>query len=218
MSIFFASMAQNFSERASHAVSRGSVAALIPHEKSAKLIQPLKENTDKSARNYTGADKGTRIDYLRLRGLAKVLEDEATFSPLEGGCTPAELRRHLFAHGPVFATPDIFHPQSREDVLATVAVDLASSVEQVEALFFADRPEEYVLTHPGPTWTPLTLLRRYNLELARGVLYRATILWIEIYDNFKDIWRYLKLFKIMFWCDPQDAQRAGTLQENTAIS
>src|SRR5579885_438883 len=57
MSIFFASMAQNFSERASHAVSRGSVAALIPHEKSAKLIQPLKENTDKSARNYTGADR-----------------------------------------------------------------------------------------------------------------------------------------------------------------
>ncbi|HLG62434.1 MAG TPA: DUF790 family protein [Ktedonosporobacter sp.] len=145
--------------------------------------------------------EGTRTDYMRLRGLAKILEDEATFSPQEGDYTPAQVRRHLFEHGPVFATPDVFHPHSRQEAIATVAGKMASSVEQIEALFFADRPEEYRLTHPGPHWTPLTLLRRYNLELARGVLYRATVLRIEIHDNFKDIWRYLKLFKIMFWCE-----------------
>lgn len=69
ISIFFASMAQNSSERASHVVSRGSVAALIPHEKSATLTQPLKENTHKSARNDTGADRDPQTPQaITLRG------------------------------------------------------------------------------------------------------------------------------------------------------
>jgi hypothetical protein len=56
MIIFFASMAHHFSEHASQAVSRESVAALIPLEKHATLAQPLSQNTLKSARNFTGAD------------------------------------------------------------------------------------------------------------------------------------------------------------------
>jgi predicted nuclease of restriction endonuclease-like RecB superfamily len=112
-----------------------------------------------------------------------------------------DLRRKLFSRGPVFQEPDLFHTEIRSDVVSAIAVELESSVEQVEAGLFADRPEEYLLTHPGPSWTPLSLLQRYNLELARGVLYRATLLRIEIHDNFKDVWRYLKLFKIMFWCE-----------------
>ena len=58
MIIFFASMAHQSSEHASHAVSRESGAALIPREKRAKLAQPLGQNTLKSARNFTGADIG----------------------------------------------------------------------------------------------------------------------------------------------------------------
>jgi hypothetical protein len=56
MIIFFASMAYYFSEHASQAVSRESVAALTPLEKHAPLAQPLSQNTPKSARNSTGAD------------------------------------------------------------------------------------------------------------------------------------------------------------------
>ena len=56
MTIFFASMAHHFSEHASHAVSRGSVAALIPREKRAKLAQPLRQNAPKPARIFTGTD------------------------------------------------------------------------------------------------------------------------------------------------------------------
>jgi hypothetical protein len=43
MTIFFVSMAHHFSEHASQVVSRGSVAALIPLEKHAKLAQPLRQ-------------------------------------------------------------------------------------------------------------------------------------------------------------------------------
>src|SRR5579875_473406 len=60
MTIFFASMAHHFSEHAFQAVSRESIAALIPLEKHATLTQPLRQNTSKSARNFTGADRDTR--------------------------------------------------------------------------------------------------------------------------------------------------------------
>jgi hypothetical protein len=49
MIIFFASIAHHLPEHASQAVSRESVAALIPLEKRAKLAQPLRQNTQKPA-------------------------------------------------------------------------------------------------------------------------------------------------------------------------
>jgi hypothetical protein len=56
-------MAYHLPEHASQAVSRGSVAALIPLEKRAKLTQPLSQNAPKSAQKLTGADKCSFIRY-----------------------------------------------------------------------------------------------------------------------------------------------------------
>lgn len=142
--------------------------------------------------------EGTRVDYLRIRGLAKVIADAATFVPREFPLAPRELRAHLFARGPVFEHPDIFHPTTRQDLLREAASELSLTPEEVDEALFADHPGAHVLTNLGPAWTPLGLLQRYNLELARGALYRATVVQIEIYDHFKEFWRYLKLFKIMF--------------------
>jgi uncharacterized protein len=141
---------------------------------------------------------GSRLDYLRGRGLARVLAPPAAFVPLEVPCPPLELRRKLFPHGPVFSDPDLFHPHTRQDLLQEISADVGLPAEQVNAAMFADRPEEHVLKSDGPSWTPERLLARYNLELARGALYRATDLQIEIHDNFKEVFRYLKLFKIMY--------------------
>ena|SRR5947207_2770832 len=52
--------------------------------------------------------EGTRTDYQVVRGLAKVLSSDATFTSPQAPLPPAELRRLLFSHGPVFPTPDIF--------------------------------------------------------------------------------------------------------------
>lgn len=145
------------------------------------------------------AFEGDSTDYVVIRGLAKVLADAAEFSPLDAPIAPADLRERVFARGPVFPTIDLFHPHTRNDVFSAVAADLDLAAEDVEALLFADRPAHYILTDAGPTWTPDTLIARYNLELARGVLYWARAMWVEIYDGYKDFWRYLKLFKLMFW-------------------
>src|SRR5256885_499027 len=146
---------------------------------------------------------GERVDYVVVRGLAKVLSDAATFLPLTTPLAPVELRERLFARGPAFTTPQLFHPQARCEVVQSVADELGISAEQVEATLFADRPATYLLTDVGPAWTAQELLGRYNLELARGVLYWASQVQIEVHSNYKDLWKYLKLFKLMYWAEPQ---------------
>ncbi len=146
---------------------------------------------------------GERVDYVVVRGLAKVLTDAATFTPLATPLPPAQLRERLFSHGPVFTTPHLFHPQARYEVLESVADELRISSEQAEAALFADRPATYLLADAGPAWTSAGLIARYNLELARGVLYWASHITIEVSSNYKDLWKFIKLFKLMFWAEPK---------------
>lgn len=141
---------------------------------------------------------GDRLDYVVIRGLAKVLTDAATFSTLEAPYAPLVVRERLFAYGPVSNSADVFHSHTRTEVIQQAARDLEMSDEEVEQMLFADRAANAFLSDTGPAWTPDTLLARYNLELARGVLYWASQLSIEISDNYKDLWKYLKLFKLMF--------------------
>lgn len=141
---------------------------------------------------------GDRLDYVVIRGLAKVLTDAATFSTLEAPYAPLVVRERLFAYGPVSNSADVFHSHTRTEVIQQAARDLEMSDEEVEQMLFADRAANAFLSDTGPAWTPDTLLARYNLELTRGVLYWASQLSIEISDNYKDLWKYLKLFKLMF--------------------
>jgi predicted nuclease of restriction endonuclease-like RecB superfamily len=145
---------------------------------------------------------GGRVDYTVIRGLAKVLEDAAEFRQAETAVIPADLRRHLFTHGAAFLTPDLFHPHTRADVLAGAAAELGITPEMIEAALFADRPAEQRLISLGAAWTPDSLIARYNLELARGVLYWAEGMQVEIHDSYKDFWKFVKLFKLMFWGAP----------------
>jgi predicted nuclease of restriction endonuclease-like RecB superfamily len=147
------------------------------------------------------AYEGARTDYTILRGLAKVLEDGATFTPVETPVDPVALRQAVFAHGPVFSHADLFR-KTRPDALGEVSTALGLTVEQMEAALYADRPAEYLLADLGPVWTPDSLIARYNLELARAALYWATELRIDIHDGYKDFWHFLKLFKLMFWATP----------------
>jgi predicted nuclease of restriction endonuclease-like RecB superfamily len=153
---------------------------------------------EEAVRAYEGAN----VDYIFIRGLAKVLADAAVFKPLSTPLPPATLREHIFSYGPVFERPDLFHPTTRQEVLREVADTLELSLGELDEILFADRGASYHLMDPGPAWTPSTLLARYNLELARGALYWASHITIEVSDNYKDLWKFIKLFKLMFWAEP----------------
>ena len=151
--------------------------------------------------------EGSRTDYTVIRGLAKVLSDGASFKPGETPIPPVELRTRLFERGPVFNQPDLLHPQTRDEVLYETAAELGlSSSENVQEFLYADRPAAYLMVDSGPGWTVDELIMRYNLELTRAALYWADQLQVHIYDNFKDFWRYLKLFKLMFWATPLERE------------
>ncbi len=157
-------------------------------------IGQAQEEWENALERYEGA----RTDYILIRGLAKVLLDNAEFTPTASPLPPTILREKMFSYGPVFQTPDILRPITRQDVLQEVAHELELAPDQLDTLLFADRHASYQLTTSGPQWTPTSLLARYNLELARGVLYWASYITIAVNDNYKDIWKFIKLFKLMF--------------------
>lgn len=178
------------------AASLQTAAALI--ERFAAQRGQTLEAWDDALESY----EGTRTDYMLIRGLAKVLTDGATFTPPDTPVNPTELRARLFQQGAAFERVDLFHARTRADILMETAAALGVTVAQIESALFADRPAEYTLTDPGAVWTPDTLIARYNLELARGALYWAREMRVELRDHYKDFFRYVKLFKLMFWATP----------------
>ena len=162
-------------------------------------VVQAQEAWDRAVETYMG----DRTDYIVVRGLAKVLSDAATFTPVATPLPAVQVRERLFAYGPAFTTPQLFYPKTRHEVIEDVADELGITSELVEATLFADRPATYLLSDAGPEWTPEGLLARYNLELARGVLYWASNITIEAASNYKDLWKYIKFFKLMFWAEPK---------------
>ncbi|MBN1992044.1 MAG: DUF790 family protein [Anaerolineae bacterium] len=145
--------------------------------------------------------EGDSLDYPVIRGLAAVLEARCTFGhnpPLD----PVALRAHLFRRGPVTHKPNLFHQTTRSQVLAEAAAHFDLTPAQIETALFADLAEEQILLAPGDVLPPGDLLARYNLELARGLLYWAREVRIRVYDNYKDLFKYIKLFKLMYTIRP----------------
>src|SRR5437764_11976279 len=100
---------------------------------------------------------GTRVDYVVVRGLAKVLSDAATFTPPPTPLPPAALRERLFAHGPAFPTPQLLHPRTRDAVVEGVAAELGLGAQQVAAALFGDRPAAALPHAAGPAVAPAGL-------------------------------------------------------------
>jgi predicted nuclease of restriction endonuclease-like RecB superfamily len=145
--------------------------------------------------------EGDSLDYPVIRGLAAVLEARATFVS-EPPVDPVELRTALFERGPVTAGPDLFKPATREQVVAETAATYGLTVEQVETALLADLIEEQIMLDPGEPVGPGDLIARYNLELARGLLYWAREVRVVIRDGYKDFFKYVKLFKLMYTIRP----------------
>jgi hypothetical protein len=145
--------------------------------------------------------EGDSLDYPVIRGLAATLEARATFGsdpPVE----PALLRTALFAHGPVTTRLDLFSLTTREQVLAETAAGYGLSLDQVETAMLADLAEEQVMLDPGEPISPGDLIARYNLELARGLLYWAREMRVLLQGSYKDVFKYVKLFKLMYTVRP----------------
>lgn len=144
------------------------------------------------------------LEYPVIRGLASVLETRCSFSntpPIE----PPVLRAALFRRGPVTQRRDLFSPMPRKQVVAETAADFDLTPAQVERALFADLAEEQILVDVGESIPPGDLIGRYNLELARGLLYWAREVRLWVGDSYKEVFKFIKLFKLMHTIRPAES-------------
>lgn len=138
--------------------------------------------------------EGDSLDYPIIRGLAAVLEQRCTFGN-EPVVDPVALREKLFGQGPVVVA-------EREGRVAETAVFYNITPHEAETALFADLLEEQILLDVGDPIAPADLITRYNLEVARGLLYWAKEMRLTVHDGYKDLFKYIKLFKLMHTITP----------------
>ncbi len=163
------------------------------------LIQLVKAHIGRSRGELEDALRvyeGESLDYRIMRGLANVLVNRCLFGN-DPPVKPVELRTILFNQGPVTIRNDLLTVTTRQQVLAETAAQLNITTEQVEQALFADLLEQRILLSAGDMITPMDLIARYNLEVARGLLYWASEVDMIVRDSYKDIFKYIKLFKLM---------------------
>ncbi len=149
-------------------------------------------NLDEALRDY----EGDSVDYAIIRGLTAVLVNRATFDN-QPAVNPTELRQKLFAQGPITNKTNLFQTKTRKQLIREMAAEYQLSPPQIETALFADLFEEQVLQDVGDPITPKELIERYNLEIARGVLYWAKEVQLHVEDGYREIFRYIKLMKLM---------------------
>lgn len=140
--------------------------------------------------------EGDSLDYPIIRGLADVLSSRATFDR-EPPVNPAQLRGMLFTQGPAVGKKTLLQAKERPQLIQEAAERLNLSTSQVESALFADLVEEQILQDVGEPLTSGELIERYNLEVARGLLYWAKEVLLHVEDSYQDIFRYIKLGGLM---------------------
>ncbi len=156
---------------------------------------------DDTLREY----EGDSLDYRIIRGLAQVLVNRCLFSN-ETSVDPVALRTALFDQGPVTQQHDLLTATTRNQAITEVATQFNLTTEAVEHTLFADLMAERILLGMVEMLTPVDLIARYNLEIARGLLYWAHEVDILVRDSYKDLFKYIKLFKLMHTVYPLPQQ------------
>lgn len=149
---------------------------------------------DQALRDYEGDSLGYQV----MRGLTAVLLNRATFAS-DPPVPPADLRDALFTKRAADVTV------GRGEILAETAVRYNITPAQAEAALFADLAEEQLLESVGDPITPADLIARYNLEVARGLLYWASDLYIYVEDGYRDLFKFIKLFGLMYSIKPANS-------------
>jgi uncharacterized protein len=160
-------------------------------ERIGKSLGELEEAIEKYA--------ASRTDYRILRGLAKVLMSFAEFETR--GSNSAAIRDAVFERAagswPVVRRKNSPLGADRHSILEEVASGAGLAVAQLEKELYSDLPERRRLVSFTARREPEALIARYNMELARGLLYWAERLVIDVEDSYQDIFRYIKLCRLM---------------------
>lgn len=160
-----------------------------------ELCARLRELEGSTRREVADALRDERAhDARRLAGIVKALLDAADFRPPPGAERAPEVRAALFrARGRRW--PPL--PGDRDRPYADAAAELGTTPAEVERLLYADAPGAALLAR-APSLDGRGLLRRYDLELARAVLLDATRVRVTAAGGWRDLFRAVKLARLMY--------------------
>jgi len=186
--------------------------------KRAETYFPLSEDLFRIFRKHAGktrselesavqALEGDRVDFKVIRGLAKLLMDECEFLP-RTIMDYTDFRKRIFLaaqkHYPVVSRPDLLHRQTRGQTLSAIAEETGCLPETIDSLLYGDLPENLILHRFQTDLNPETLLKRYNLAQAQGILYHALNMTVRVRSDYRTVIQYIKLCGLMHWITPLD--------------
>jgi len=148
-------------------------------------------------------------NYKVYRGLAKLLEERATFQPAAQR-DYTQLRRQVFSMAqrfyPIITKSDLLHQENRRLALVEIAREIGVPPEEIDGSLYGDLPENQILIEMEPV-EPEGLLRRYNLALAQALLYHASRMTIQLFGDYKVVFKYIKLSRLIHYIER--SERAG---------
>ncbi|MDX1607229.1 MAG: DUF790 family protein [Candidatus Competibacterales bacterium] len=141
--------------------------------------------------------EGDSPDYRVVRGLAHLALNEAEFGLALSEPHPETLRHEAFVRA-----AELGHAgDPGAQVLEELAERYATPAETLRAALFADLPENHLLTRL-PEYSPQTLIDRYDLAQAQGLLYSATALELTAHRNvpgeYRRLFQRLKFHGLMY--------------------
>lgn len=150
-----------------------------------------------------GIASGAGVLAKVARGLAKVIEDHASFD-VASPVAPPELRQTVFLAarriGPLSLDKSLWERPTADDVIAAVAEGLGLTPAAVADALYADLEAEQRITAvdvPDATW----LLNRYNIAIVQGVLIRAAEVRLRLRSpttpKLRQLLRHAKFHQLM---------------------
>ncbi|NLV06826.1 DUF790 family protein [Haloarcula rubripromontorii] len=132
-------------------------------------------------------------DFKLVRGLAKLVEREATFET-RAPVDPARARRRVFEAA---ADAGVVSEAEREQALAAAADHFGTDAETLADALYADRDSRQILTAVDSRWGPDALRTQYNLSLAQTALFDATEVRVRSSDP-KALVSAVKRLRLMY--------------------
>jgi len=133
------------------------------------------------------------LNFKRVRGLRTLLERRCIFKS-KYAVEPVVARRAVFEAA---SSKRVTNKKERARVIEDVANKLNISVADLEQSLWADQESEVVLDEFAPL-NPNELLKLYNLSLAQTLLFKSTGMSISFKGNYKEIFRAIKYFGLMY--------------------
>jgi predicted nuclease of restriction endonuclease-like RecB superfamily len=133
------------------------------------------------------------LNFKLVRGIRTLLERRCIFK-LKFAVEPVVARRAVFEAA---SSKKTTNRAERAEVIENVAKKLNISGDDLEHSLWADQESEVVLDDFTPL-NPEELLKLYNLSLAQTLLFKSTGMTISFKSNYKEIFRAIKYFGLMY--------------------